>query len=101
MKKLLKITLAGALAVVAMASCSHEEAYNTHVIRDFTMTLDGEPWNIYYNTKNMPLFIYYEDGSFLQIIRQATDSRSMKVFTASSQPTSRTTSLLPLILTIR
>ncbi len=64
MKKLLKITLAGALAVVAMASCSHEEAYNTHVIRDFTMTLDGEPWNIYYNTKNMPLFIYYEDGSF-------------------------------------
>ncbi len=64
MKKLLKITLAGALAVAALASCSHDEVYKTQVIRDFTMTLDGEPWNIYYNTKNMPLFIYYEDGSF-------------------------------------
>ncbi len=64
MKKLLKTTLAGALAVAALASCSHEEAYKTQVIRDFTMTLDGEPWNIYYNTKNMPLFIYHEDGSF-------------------------------------
>lgn len=64
MKKLLKITLAGALAVTAFASCSNEEVYKTQVIRDFAMTLDGEPWNIYYNTKNMPLFIYYEDGSF-------------------------------------
>ncbi len=64
MKKLLKITLAGALAVAAMASCSHDEVYKTQVIRDFSMTLDGEPWNIYYNTSNMPLFIYHEDGSF-------------------------------------
>ncbi len=64
MKKLLKSTLAGVLAVAALASCSHEEVYKTQVIRDFSMTLDGEPWNIYYNTKNMPLFIYYPDGSF-------------------------------------
>lgn len=64
MKKLLKISLAAALAVTAFASCSHEEVYKTQVIRDFSMTLDGEPWNIYYNTSNMPLFIYHGDGSF-------------------------------------
>ncbi len=64
MKKTLKISLASVLAVAAMASCSHDEVYKTQVIRDFSMTLDGEPWNIYYNTSNMPLFIYHNDGSF-------------------------------------
>ncbi len=52
------------MAVAAFASCKHEEVYETQVIRDFSMTLDGEPWNIYYNTSNMPLFIYHADGEF-------------------------------------
>ncbi len=64
MKKFLKISLAAALAVTAFASCTHEEVYKTQVIREFSMTLDGEPWNIYYNTSNMPLFIYHDDGAF-------------------------------------
>lgn len=52
-------------ALAAMTACSKEEAFDTSVTRELSMTLDGEPWNIYYGTTNKPLFIYHEDGSFL------------------------------------
>ena len=51
-------------AVLALASCKKEEAYNTSITRELNMTLDGEPWNIYYGTSNLPLFIYDADGQF-------------------------------------
>lgn len=47
-----------------LSACSEKEVYESSVTRDMTLTLDGKPWNIYYNTTNKPLFIYRGDGSF-------------------------------------
>lgn len=64
MKKIFKYSLVAVAAVLALASCKKEEAYNTSITRELNMTLDGEPWNIYYGTSNLPLFIYDADGQF-------------------------------------
>lgn len=52
------------VAALALASCSKEEVYESSVTRELSMTLDGEPWNIYYGTSNKPLFIYQGDGTY-------------------------------------
>ena len=84
MRNSFKIIISTALAVAATASCSHEEVYNTKVVRDYTMTLDGEPCNIYYGTSNLPLFIYHEDGSFFAnyttLHRFALEDGKYKIF---------------------
>lgn len=56
------------LAILAMAavmgSCSKEEVYDAPITRELSMTLDGEPYSIYYGTNNYPLFIYKDNGDF-------------------------------------
>lgn len=64
MNKTLKLAFCAAVACTALAACNEEEVYPTQVTRELSMTLDGEPWNIYYGTSNLPLYIYNEDGSF-------------------------------------
>lgn len=64
MNKTLKLAVCAAMACSALAACNEEEVYSTQVTRELTMTLDGEPWNIYYGTSNLPLYIYNADGSF-------------------------------------
>lgn len=65
MKSLLKHSLLAVTAVAALASCQENEVYDTQVTRELSMTLDGEPWNIYYGTSNLPLFIYDNNGNFV------------------------------------
>ncbi len=57
-------TLCCALSAV-LTSCSSDEVYESSVTRDMVITLDGNPWNIYYGTTNKPLFIYGSDGRYL------------------------------------
>ncbi len=64
MNKTIQYALCAALACSALAACNEEEVYPTQITRELSMTLDGEPWNIYYGTSNLPLYIYNEDGSF-------------------------------------
>ena len=64
MKRFLKYSLVAVAGILALASCKKEEVYNTSVTRELSMTLDGEPWNIYYGTSNKPLFIYDANGKF-------------------------------------
>ncbi len=64
MKVYSKTFIAVVAASLSLASCTKDEVYQSSVTREFSMTLDGEPWNIYYGTSNKPLFIYKNDGSF-------------------------------------
>ena len=64
MKRFFKYSLVAVAGILALASCKKEEVYNTSVTRELSMTLDGEPWNIYYGTSNKPLFIYDANGKF-------------------------------------
>lgn len=64
MKIYIKTCIAVVIASLSMSSCSKDEVYQSSVTRELSMTLDGEPWNIYYGTSNKPLFIYNSDGSF-------------------------------------
>lgn len=59
------VALLSVTAALISTSCSKDEAYESSVTRDLQMTLDGEPWNIYYGTANKPLFIYSADGAYL------------------------------------
>lgn len=64
MKVNIKTGLAFLTAALVFVSCSKEEVYESSVTRELSMTLDGEPWNIYYGTSNKPLFIYQSDGTY-------------------------------------
>ena len=64
MKTFFKLSLVAVAALASLASCKEEEVYPTSVVRDLSMTLDGEPWNIYYGTSNLPLFVYTADGTY-------------------------------------
>ncbi len=46
------IAMLAIAAASVTVSCSKEEAYDTAVMRDLQMTLDGEPWSPYYGTDN-------------------------------------------------
>lgn len=65
MKTYIKLALVAAAAMSVFASCKDEEVFDTSVTRHLEMTKDGEPWNIYYGTSNMPLYIYKTDGEFV------------------------------------
>lgn len=66
------IAMLAIAAASVTVSCSKEEAYDTAVMRDLQMTLDGEPWSPYYGTdnkvdptnNNRPIFVYLTDGSY-------------------------------------
>lgn len=64
MKTFFKLSLVAATALASLASCKEEEVFPTSITRELTMTLDGEPWNIYYGTSNLPLFVYSSNGDY-------------------------------------
>lgn len=47
------------------SGCSSDETYDTEVTRKISLTMDGQPWSIYYGTSNRPLFIYTADGKYV------------------------------------
>ncbi len=57
-------------AALTITACSKEEAYESSVMRDLEMTLDGVSWRPYYGTdtktdpNNRPIFIYHTDGTY-------------------------------------
>lgn len=65
MKSLLKHSLMAVAAVAAFASCQENEVYDSEVTRNLTMTLDGNAWNVNYDPRYRPLFIYNTDGSYV------------------------------------
>ena len=64
MKTIFKLSLVAVAALASLASCKEEEVYDSSITRELTMTLDGEPWNIYYGTSNLPLFVYNSNGDY-------------------------------------
>lgn len=64
MKTFFKLSLVAATALASLASCKEEEVFPSSITRELTMTLDGEPWNIYYGTSNLPLFVYSSNGDY-------------------------------------
>ncbi|MDE6334433.1 MAG: hypothetical protein K2L77_07280 [Muribaculaceae bacterium] len=64
MKTFFKLSLVAATALASLASCKEEEVFPASITRELSMTLDGEPWNIYYGTSNLPLFIYNSNGDY-------------------------------------
>lgn len=64
-KQLYRSIFASCIAIAALSACSSNEMYESSVTRELEITLDGQPWSIYYGTANKPLFIYNNDGSYL------------------------------------
>ncbi len=64
MKTFFKLSLVAVAALASLASCKEEEVYPSSITRELSMTLDGEPWNIYYGTSNLPLFVYNDNGDY-------------------------------------
>lgn len=52
------------LLAAGISSCSDKEVYDSSVVRNINITLNGNPWSIYYGTTNKPIFIYHDDGSY-------------------------------------
>ncbi len=82
-----------ALAIVAsLTACDKNEVYETSVTRNLEMTLDGEPYSIYYGTdvNSKPLFIYKDNGEYYSHIgtsyRFALPNGTYRVF-ATNQAT--------------
>lgn len=64
--KSFKTTLLAIAIVGSLSGCDKNEVYETSVTRNLEMTLDGEPYSIYYgtDTNSKPLFIYKDNGDY-------------------------------------
>jgi hypothetical protein len=65
MKHKITIFLPLLAASLLLAGCSGDEVYDTAVTRNISLTMDGEPWSIYYGTTNKPLFVYKDNGEYV------------------------------------
>lgn len=65
MKRLINCVLAGSAFLAVFVACTKEEVkYDTSVVRDFEIQLNGEPWSLNTGISTKPIFIYQEDGDF-------------------------------------
>lgn len=66
MKRIKKILFGGGLFLLLMTSCSEDEIkYDTAVVKDFKIELNGEPWRLNVGITTLPIFIYKADGEYL------------------------------------
>lgn len=90
--KLLKNSVLALAIVASLTACDKNEVYETSVTRNLSMTLDGEPYSIYYGTdaNSKPLFIYKDNGDYYSHIgtsyRFALPDGNYRVF-ATNQAT--------------
>lgn len=65
MKKILNKILGYGLLLMLIVSCSNDEVkYNTSVVSNFKIQLNGEPWSLNTGISTKPIFIYKNDGEF-------------------------------------
>lgn len=91
MKKIINYALGSGLLLLLMASCTKDEVkYDTSVVRDFEIQLNGEPWSLNTGISTKPIFVYKENGEFFanysSHFRFALDNGNYK-FVASDIPT--------------
>lgn len=66
MKNKIQNFLGMGLALLAIVSCSNDELkYDTSVVRDFQIQLNGAPWSLNTGISTKPIFIYKNDGEFV------------------------------------
>ena len=65
MKKYMICKLLGGLLLLFLFACNEEETkYDSSVIRQFEIYLNGEPWSLNTGISTKPLFLYKEDGEY-------------------------------------
>ncbi|MDE6629632.1 MAG: hypothetical protein K2K36_09725 [Muribaculaceae bacterium] len=92
--KVMKPYIAGCMlaltAATSLVSCKDDEAYDTQVTRNVSLTINGEPWDFNHDLGNgiRALFIYNENGDFYSnyytIGRFALPSGKYHVFATSN-----------------
>lgn len=57
--------ICGAVLLLLLAACSEDDSkYETSVVRDFDIQLNGEPWSLNTGISTKPIFVYEGDGAF-------------------------------------
>lgn len=65
MKKIINLVLGCGLLLLLMTSCAEDEVkYDTSVVRDYALQLNGTPWNINVGISTKTIFVYKENGDF-------------------------------------
>lgn len=65
MKKIRSIIIGSGLLLLLITACSKDELqYDTSIVKDFQIQLNGEPWSLNTGIATKPIFIYNEDGEF-------------------------------------
>jgi len=66
MKNIKRLLLGGTMFLLMFSSCTEDEIkYDTSVVKDFKIQLNGEPWRLNVGISTLPIFIYKEDGEYL------------------------------------
>ncbi|HTG64983.1 MAG TPA: hypothetical protein VL859_01285 [Flavobacterium sp.] len=66
MKKIMKSIIGIGLLFLLMTACSKDVLqYETSVVKDFQIQLNGEPWSLNTGISTRPIFIYKNDGDYL------------------------------------
>jgi hypothetical protein len=65
MKKIINNILGCGLLLLLVTSCSKDEVkYDTSVVRDYALQLNGSPWNINVGISTRTIFVYKENGDY-------------------------------------
>ena len=65
MKKIINLVLGCGLLFLLMTACTKDEIkYDTSVVRNYALQLNGNPWNINVGISTLPIFIYKENGDY-------------------------------------
>lgn len=96
MKNIKNLILGGGLLLLLMVACSKDEIkYNTSVVKNFEIQLNGNPWSLNTGISTLPIFIYKDNGDYFanysSHYRFALDNGSYK-FIATDIPAEMITS---------
>lgn len=65
MKKIINSIIGSGLLLLLMTSCSNDVIqYNTSVVRDYALQLNGNPWNINVGISTRTIFVYKDNGDY-------------------------------------
>lgn len=65
MKKIIHQILGGSLLLLLLTACTKDEVkYDSSVVRDYALQLNGSPWNINVGISTKTIFIYKENGDY-------------------------------------
>jgi len=65
MKKIRNCIIGGTMSLLLMTACDNDVLkYDTSVVMDFEIQLNGEPWSLNTGISTKPIFVYKENGDF-------------------------------------